>query len=402
MRRVLAVWVGNSRDVVEKRSVLICWVGGHDLKAVEGNAAGPILSTLRSVPFDAVELLCSCPAEDLAAYVAWLSRQTDVPVRGHHEVLSSPVHFGEIYQVADRHLKQLAAPEIRLSILLSPGTPAMQVVWILLGKTRYPATFYQSSLEEGVRKIEVPFEIAAEYVPAARSMSADRLIQLTERHAPVDAAFNSIITQNEQMRVLMAQAQILASKQVPLLIHGETGTGKELFARAIHNAGGRAAGPFIAVNCGAIPTDLVDSVLFGHRKGAFTGAVADRDGVFQQADGGTLFLDEFGELKADVQVRLLRVLQEGTFTPVGASRERRVDVRIIAATHRNLMQGVAEGRFREDLFYRIAQGVLHLPPLRERAGDLPLLPDANFNAQEMLEHRYCFRQQVFRLGGCRN
>ena len=217
------------------------------------------------------------------------------------------------------------------------------------------------------------------------------------RHAPVDAAFNSIITQNEQMRVLMAQAQILASKQVPLLIHGETGTGKELFARAIHNAGGRAAGPFIAVNCGAIPTDLVDSVLFGHRKGAFTGAVADRDGVFQQADGGTLFLDEFGELKADVQVRLLRVLQEGTFTPVGASRERRVNVRIIAATHRNLMQGVAEGRFREDLFYRIAQGVLHLPPLRERAGDLPLLPDANFNAQEMLEHRYCFRQQVFRL-----
>ena len=219
----------------------------------------------------------------------------------------------------------------------------MQAVWILLGKTRYPATFYQSSLEQGVQQVEVPFEIAAEYVPAANAISTDKLVQLAGLDAPVDAAFDSIVTQSERMLVLKAQAQILAAKQVPVLIYGETGTGKELFARAIHNAGPRSAAPFVAVNCGAIVPELIDSTLFGHKKGAFTGAIADRPGVFQQAHGGTLFLDEFGELTPDVQVRLLRVLQEGTFTPVGSSQEFKVDVRLITATHRNLMQEVAQG-----------------------------------------------------------
>ncbi|WP_313209460.1 sigma-54 interaction domain-containing protein [Stutzerimonas nitrititolerans] len=359
-----------------KKDVLVCWVGGNDLKAVEGEEAGPILSTLRSVYFDAVELLCSYPAEHLDAYSAWLSTQTNVPIRSHQVALSSPVHFGEIYQAASKYLKKLSTPETRLSILLSPGTPAMQAVWILLGKTRYPATFYQSSLEQGVQQVEVPFEIAAEYVPAANAISTDKLVQLAGLDAPVDAAFDSIVTQSERMLVLKAQAQILAAKQVPVLIYGETGTGKELFARAIHNAGPRSVAPFVAVNCGAIVPELIDSTLFGHKKGAFTGAIADRPGVFQQAHGGTLFLDEFGELTPDVQVRLLRVLQEGTFTPVGTNQELKVDVRLITATHRNLMQEVAQGRFREDLFYRIAVGVLHLPPLREREGDLLLLSEA--------------------------
>jgi len=361
---------------VAKKDVLVCWVGGNDLKAVEGEEAGPILSTLRSVYFDAVELLCSYPAEHLDAYSAWLSTQTNVPIRSHQVALSSPVHFGEIYQAASKYLKKLSTPETRLSILLSPGTPAMQAVWILLGKTRYPATFYQSSLEQGVQQVEVPFEIAAEYVPAANAISTDKLVQLAGLDAPVDAAFDSIVTQSERMLVLKAQAQILAAKQVPVLIYGETGTGKELFARAIHNAGPRSVAPFVAVNCGAIVPELIDSTLFGHKKGAFTGAIADRPGVFQQAHGGTLFLDEFGELTPDVQVRLLRVLQEGTFTPVGTNQELKVDVRLITATHRNLMQEVAQGRFREDLFYRIAVGVLHLPPLREREGDLLLLSEA--------------------------
>lgn len=176
--------------------------------------------------------------------------------------------------------------------------------------------------------------------------------------------------------MLKAKAQILAQKLVPVLIYGETGTGKELFARAIHNASPRSSGPFVAVNCGAIPSELIDTILFGHRKGAFTGAVESRAGVFQQADGGTLFLDEFGELSPDAQVRLLRVLQESVVTPVGGSQEIRVNVRLITATHRNLMQAVSEGGFREDLFYRAAIGVLYLPPLREREGDLLLLAEA--------------------------
>ena len=376
VRSSSAIRMIGSTTIVATRDVLVCWVGGNDLKAGDGKEAGPILSALRSVDFDAVELLCSYPIEHLDAYLAWLSTQTNVPIRSHHEVLSSPVNFGEIYQAASRHLKQLTTPDTRLSILLSPGTPAMQAVWILLGKTRYPATFYQSSLEQGVQQVEVPFEIAAEYVPAANTISTDKLVQLAGLDAPVDAAFDRIVTQSERMLALKAQAQILAAKQVPVLIYGETGTGKELFARAIHNAGPRSAAPFVAVNCGAIVPELIDSTLFGHKKGAFTGAIADRPGVFQQAHGGALFLDEFGELTPDVQVRLLRVLQEGTFTPVGSNQELKVDVRLITATHRNLMQEVAQGRFREDLFYRIAVGVLHLPPLREREGDLLLLSEA--------------------------
>lgn len=361
--------------MLKRQRALTCWVGGNDLKAVNDSEVGPILSTLRAASFDRVELLCSYPVERVEPYLAWLRERVDIPVEAHYESLSSPVHFGEIYQAANKHLERLSVSRADLSILLSPGTPAMQAVWILLGKTRYPATFYQSSLEQGVQQIEVPFEIAAEYVPAANGITSDKLLELAGQDAPVNAAFDSIVTQSERMLTLRAQAQVLAQKQVPVLIYGETGTGKELFARAIHNAGPRSAGPFIAVNCGAIAPELIDSTLFGHRKGAFTGAVENRDGVFRQAHGGTLFLDEFGELKPDVQVRLLRVLQGGTLTPVGGSQELKVDVRLITATHRNLMQEVAQGRFREDLFYRIAVGVLHLPPLREREGDLLLLVD---------------------------
>lgn len=362
--------------VAVKRKVLISWVGANDLKAVTGGEAGPVRSALAARDFDGVELLCAYPAAQVERYLGWLREQVDIPVTANAESLSSPVHFGEIYHAANRHLQRLVSEGAQLSILLSPGTPAMQAVWILLGKTRYPAVFYQSSLEQGVQQVDIPFEIAAEYVPAANAISSTQLAKLAGQQVPVDAAFDSIVAQSSRMLTLKAQAHVLAEKSVPVLIYGETGTGKELFARAIHNAGPRTAQPFITVNCGAIPPELVDSVLFGHKKGAFTGAIAERLGVFEQAHGGTLFLDEFGELTLPVQVRLLRVLQEGTFTPVGASREVQVDVRLITATHRNLMADVAQGSFREDLFYRVAVGVLHLPALRERDGDLLLLTDA--------------------------
>lgn len=362
--------------VAVKHRVLVSWIGANDLKAVIGGEVGPVRSTLSAVEFDSVELLCAYPAEHVEGYVGWLREEVDISVTAHVESLSSPVHFGEIYHVANRHLQRLLADGAQLSILLSPGTPAMQAVWILLGKTRYPAAFYQSSLEQGVQRIDIPFEIAAEYIPAANAISSTQLAKLAGQQVPVDAAFDSIVAQSGRMLALKAQAQVLAEKSVPVLIYGETGTGKELFARAIHNAGPRAGLPFVTVSCGAIPPELVDSVLFGHKKGAFTGAIAERLGIFEQAHGGTLFLDEFGELTLAVQVRLMRVLQEGTFTPVGASREVQVDVRLIAATHRNLMADVAQGNFREDLFYRVAVGALHLPALREREGDLPLLTDA--------------------------
>ncbi len=168
----------------------------------------------------------------------------------------------------------------------------------------------------------------------------------------------------------------VARSQAPVHISGESGTGKELVARTIHAQGSRAAGPFIPVNCGAIPSELMESEFFGHKKGSFTGAHTDKLGLFQVADGGTLFLDEVAELPLPMQVKLLRAIQEKTVRPVGANAEVPVDVRILSATHKDLDQLVADGKFRHDLFYRINVIELDVPPLRERTGDLPLLSEA--------------------------
>jgi DNA-binding NtrC family response regulator len=165
-----------------------------------------------------------------------------------------------------------------------------------------------------------------------------------------------------------------ARKECPVHVRGESGTGKEMLARFLHTRGPRAAGPFVAVNCAALPPGLIESELFGYRKGAFTGAVADSPGRFRQADGGTLFLDEIGDMPLEVQTRMLRTLQEKRVAPVGDGREYPVDFRLVSATHRDLRAAVGEGRFREDLFYRLNVLEIALPPLRERPGDiLPLL-----------------------------
>ncbi len=176
--------------------------------------------------------------------------------------------------------------------------------------------------------------------------------------------------QMDRTRALIAK---LARSQAPIYISGESGTGKELAARMIHDLGPRAEGPFIAVNCGAIPAELMESELFGHRKGSFTGATRDKVGLFQAADGGTLLLDEVGELPLLLQVKLLRAIQEKAVRPVGREREQRVDVRILSATHKDLAQLVADGAFRQDLFYRINVIELPIPPLREHPEDIPQL-----------------------------
>lgn len=195
----------------------------------------------------------------------------------------------------------------------------------------------------------------------------------------------SLLGDSAEMNSVRQMIRKLARSQAPVYISGESGTGKELVARMIHAQGPRAEKAFVAVNCGAIPADLMESELFGHKKGSFTGAYNDKEGLFQAAQGGTLFLDEVADLPLDMQVKLLRAIQEKAVRPVGAQSEQHVDVRILSATHKELSERVAAGDFREDLFYRINVIQLHLPSLRERRSDIPLLVDhfVALLAQEM-------------------
>lgn len=210
------------------------------------------------------------------------------------------------------------------------------------------------------------------------ALEADRraLLQRLER----DDVADSIVGAESGLRDVMLRVEQVSPTDAPVLLLGETGSGKEVVARAIHARSRRARGPIVRVNCGAIPAGLIDSELFGHEKGSFTGAITTRKGWFERADGGTLFLDEVAELPLDAQVRLLRILQDGVFERVGAQRAHRVDVRIVAATHRNLRDMVAQGTFREDLWYRLSVFPIEIPPLRSRPEDIPAL-GAHFAAR---------------------
>ncbi len=190
--------------------------------------------------------------------------------------------------------------------------------------------------------------------------------ELTDRKAP-------LIGESPAIRRILELTSMVSHSDAPVLIRGESGTGKEVVARLLHDNSARRKKPFVAVNCGALAENLVEAELFGHERGAFTGAVKRRDGRFKAADGGVLFLDEIAELSAAAQAKLLRVLQEGTFEPLGTNTPVRVDARIISATHRNLAERVKAGLFREDLFYRVNVIEILVSPLRERSGDLPLL-----------------------------
>lgn len=184
---------------------------------------------------------------------------------------------------------------------------------------------------------------------------------------------DSIVGSETGLREVIQRIELVSRSDAPVLLFGETGSGKEVAARAIHARSARATGPFLRVNCGAIPPELVDSQLFGHERGSFTGAIGSRKGWFERADGGTLFLDEIGELPPAAQVRLLRILQDGTFERVGGQQQLSVDVRVVAATHHDLKQKVNNGSFREDLWYRIAVFPIVIPPLRDRTEDIPAL-----------------------------
>ena len=333
---------------------------------------GPVLRLLNHAParYTRATVLTTPQGESRAAgLVAELGEQI-----GDTRLLvlnvTDPSDHGQLFHAVGQAVAD-AGPS---DVLLSAGTPQAQTIWVILVKAGLfnarmlqviPPAFVPDPHPHPVREVALDFDGFPRIV-ALRS----ELARLRARQAlHSDLVGESPVMQQLGRRI----ARVAADGEIPVLVHGETGTGKELVAQAIHRASPRAAGPYLAENCGSLPEGTVASELFGHRKGAFTGAHHDRRGLFALAHGGTLFLDEVAELPLRVQTFLLRVLQDGRFRPVGSEQSQSADVRLVAATHRDLEAMVAEGTFREDLYYRLRGAVLTLPPLRERASDIPLL-----------------------------
>lgn len=386
--------------------VLFAWIGKTDLRASKGELGdelGPIGYAVTKRTFSHVALISNYSREEEKYFIDWLKGKTLAEIIQYHVELTSPTDFKEIYEAAVHAIngvkKKLGSKDLQSTYHLSPGTPAMASVWIILSKTSHTAELIESSQEKGLKTVSLPFEISADYVPDILKPADDEILKLTQGLPPESPEFGAIIHHCKEMKRVIAQARRLAFHDVPVLIQGESGTGKELFARAVHTTSPRANKPFVAVNCGSIPPELIESEFFGHKKGSFTGAIADRDGYFSSADGGTLFLDEIGELPLPAQVKLLRAIQEGMITKVGSNKAESVNVRIIAATNRNLIEDVASGRFRGDLFHRIAVGVLHLSALRDRHGDLnPVINHILENINRKFEGRPDWKHKILSAG----
>ena len=360
--------------------VLLAWLGKADLRmalADGRDGLGPIAQAVEARGYRHVVLLDDHRDNVGEAYIAWLSKR-GTQVERRRVKLSSPTHYGEIYEAARSGAVWARAnfgTGAKLSYHLSPGTPSMTAVWILVAKTQLEGELIEASVEAGVRTADFPFELSAERLPSAAEREQHDLERIASGFRPDAPGFSDILHRSETMKRVLERAHHAAAYAVPVLLQGESGTGKELLAAALHASSPRASKPFVVVNCGALPRELVESELFGHEKGAFTSAAERHIGAFERADKGTLFLDEVGELSLEAQVKLLRALQEKKIHRVGGKSEITVDLRIVAATNRDLLREVAAGRFREDLFYRLAVLVLHLPPLRERQGDIGLLVD---------------------------
>jgi DNA-binding NtrC family response regulator len=290
-------------------------------------------------------------------------------------------------------------PDVIILDLIMPGRPGLEVLKemrargmtapvIVLTATGGVDTVVQA-MQAGAQDFFVKPASPERIIVSIRNalqmgqLSAE-LTRLNKRQSG-RVGFDDLVGNSAPMRMVKALGERAAKSSIPVLILGESGVGKELIARAVHGASDRAGKPFVAVNCGALPENLVESILFGHEKGSFTGAHEKHLGKFLEANGGTLFLDEVGELPLDMQVKLLRALQESEIDPVGSKRSIKVDVRIVSATNRDLAQQVSAGRFREDLYYRLNVFPIEAPALRERRDDVPALIDAfirRFNAEE--------------------
>ena len=379
-RRILVSWIGHTdllamaRTATAKLRKEVAEFVGKDWN-VEGS--GPVKGLVSGEEFKEIHLISSCPSSINKAFAKWLGQKATI----HRVQIQDPTDHAQILEVVQPIVSGLSLkPSDELSFHLSPGTPAMASIWILLAKSKFPATLYQTHQDE-IRKADIPFDVTVEVVPKLFS-EPDRFWQHLVQEGPEETpGFSSIVGNSAPLRLAMGRAKRAAIFDVTVMILGETGSGKELFGTAIHQASHRREGPFIPINCAAISKDLLESELFGHVEGAFTGADKDRTGAFEQADGGTLFLDEVGECDLAMQAKILRALQpppgaepsRRVFRRVGDTKDITADVRVVAATNRDLRKEVQDGNFREDLFYRLSMITVKLPPLRARKGDVGLL-----------------------------
>lgn len=385
-----------------RKRILLQWIGHSDLRALAADSPkshsdkimaeirgqlpqqgdlGPTKTLLNTQHFDEIRLLSTYPHDFNKWFATWLGGKPQVV----EVTLGKPTDYAAIFEIANRELESLRSAKSwansDLFLHLSPGTPAMAAVWLLLGKTRFPASFYQTF--GGASWItDVPFDLIDVIPEVLRDPDAH--LQHLSAQAPSEIeGFEAIAGESQAIRDAVGRAKRAAMRSVSVLLLGESGTGKEMFAQAIHKASSRRDKEMKAINCAALSKSLLESELFGHCKGAFTGADSERKGAFEVADGSTLFLDEVGECDLETQAKLLRVLQpisgEGpgvrNVCRLGESKDRRVDVRIIAATNKDLHRAIQNGEFREDLYYRLAMVSIHLPPLRERKTDIPKIAE---------------------------
>ncbi len=394
-RRVLVQWIGHSdlramaRDLPPSdRKAILDVIGGEPAKPKDD---GPTKTLLQSESFDQITLLSNYKSDFNRWFRTWLGLPAEIVA----VELTNPTNYAAIYKLANQTLSAIRGSSgnlnAELCLHLSPGTPAMAAVWLLLGKTRYPATFFETFAGRST-VTQIPFDLTVDVIPGLLHQ-ADRHWEHLAAMPPSEVSgFENIIGESMIIRDAVGRAKRVALRNVSTLILGESGTGKELFARAIHQASPRRDKPFVAINCAALSKTLLESELFGHVKGAFTGATYEHKGAFEQANHGTLFLDEVGECDLEVQAKLLRTLQPGAgaaastrmIRRLGGAHDVPVDVRIVSATNRDLRDAISKGTFREDLFYRLSTISICLPPLRDRRSDISAIAErllADINQQ---------------------
>ncbi len=373
-------------DEGDTLKILLSFTGFHDpfaASAATGEMrAGPILTVVAERTFDCVYLFTTPKASEISERTAAAisDRHPDVKVRILEVPLKDPTNYLGILRQLRKHFKELNAdhPAASYSISVSSGTPHMHACWLLLAASgEIPATILQSSPPEFVpegRSLVKEIDLYQKDFPTiSRPVNGPEPEDDDEASIAEACRELGIVGEDPAFRKALHETFIYSQyDDFHVLFLGETGSGKEYFAKFIHHLGPRANRPIITVNCSSIPENLVESQLFGHKKGAFSGATSDHEGKFKTANRGILFLDEIGELPLPAQAKLLRVLDQGEIEPVGSNKPMKVDVRVIAATHRNLREMVLAGTFREDLYQRFGSSV-SIPPLRSRKVDIPIL-----------------------------